>query len=185
MKHFQVRPRRRRRGVALFDFLLYLTIAAVVVAGAVLGYNNVDNRQKRLATAQMINEVYAAVADLHRGGASYGSGSLVATLDAAKMIPSRGRREGTNKQNKTVISIVTPFGDDVEVEGDGNTFSITISEMTEANCLDLVTNYADQDAAESTLSAIEIGGAAVTMPATVATLSAACDDDDDVELTFR
>ncbi|MCY3875778.1 MAG: type 4 pilus major pilin [Rhodobacteraceae bacterium] len=176
--------RKRHRGVSLVDFLLYLTLAAVVAAGAVLAYNNIDNRQKRLATSQMVNEIYAAVSDLHRGGASYGTGSLVATLDAAKMIPSKGRRTALDEGN-TVISINTPFGDNVLVTGAGNTFTIEIEEMTEANCLDLVTNYADQDAAESSLSGITIGGATLTMPATVADISGACDDSDDVVLTFR
>ena len=185
MNRFRIPWRRRRRGVSLVDFLLYLTLASVVVAGAVLAYNNVDNRQKRLQTAQLVNEIYAAVADLHRSGASYGSASLIETLEAAKMIPSRGRREAAGSGQTTVVSIVTPFGDNVDVEGDGNTFAVTVEDMTEANCIDLVSNYADQDSAESTLSAIEIGGTDLTLPASVADISGACDDDDDVELTFR
>ena len=175
----------RRRGVSLVDFLLYLTLAAVVMAGAVLAYNNVDNRQKRLQTSQLVNEVYAAVSDLHRNGASYGSENLIETLDDAKMIPSKGRRSATDANDNTTISIVTPFGDDVAIEGDGNTFDITIEEMSEANCIDLVSNYADQDSEESSLAGITIGGSALTMPASIADISAACDDDEDVALTFR
>ncbi|MDE2774262.1 MAG: type 4 pilus major pilin [Gemmatimonadota bacterium] len=176
------RWRRRRRGVSLMDFLLYLTLAAVVVAGAVLAYNNVDNRQKRLETAQLVNEIYAVVADLHRGGASYGTASLVATLEAAKMVPHKARRVS----GKTV-TIETPFGKSVTVEGSdgGDTFTITVEDMSEANCIDLVTNYADLDEDESSLSSIEIGGTDLPMPATVAAIATACDDDDDVELVFR
>ena len=174
------RWRRRRRGVSLVDFLLYLTLAAVVVAGAVLAYNNVDNRQKRLQTAQLVNEIFAGVADLHRGGASYGTGNLIPTLDAAKMVPSKGRRV-----SGSTVTINTPFGDEVTVTGDGNTFVITVVKMTEANCIDLVTNYADQDSDESSLAEIEIGGTDLTMPATVSAISTACDDDEDVALTFR
>ena len=176
---------RRRRGVSLVDFLLYLTLAAVVMAGAVLAYNNVDNRQKRLQTAQLVNEVFAAVSDLHRNGASYGSGDLIETLDDAKMIPSKGRRSATDADDNTVITMATPFGDNLAVEGDGNTFDITIEEMSEANCIDLVSNYADQDPEESSLAEITIGGASLTMPASISEISAACDDDDDVALTFR
>lgn len=184
-------PRRRwprRRGVSLVDFLLYLTLAAVVMAGAVLAYNNVDNRQKRLQTAQLVNEIYAGVSDLHRGGASYGTGNLIPTLDDAKMVPSKGRREtttGTGRNVVTTVGINTPFGDAVAVTGAGNTFIITIEEMSEANCIDLVSNYADQDSDESSLAAISIGGTDLTMPATVAQISAACDEDDDVALTWR
>lgn len=180
-----LRTFHRRRGVSLVDFLLYLTLAAVVMAGAVLAYNNVDNRQKRLQTSQLVNEVYAAVSDLHRNGASYGSENLIETLDDAKMIPSKGRRSATDANDNTTISIVTPFGDDVAIEGDGNTFDITIEEMSEANCIDLVSNYADQDSEESSLAGITIGGSALTMPASIADISAACDDDEDVALTFR
>ena len=169
----------RRRGVSLVDFLLYLTLAAVVMAGAVLAYNNVDNRQKRLQTAQLVNEIYAGVADLHRGGASYGTGDLIPTLDAAKLVPSKGRRA------TSPVTINTPFGDTVAVVGAGNTFVITVEEMSEANCIDLVSNYADQDSEESSLAEIAIGGTDLTMPATVAAISTACDDDDDVALTFR
>ena len=178
----------RRRGVGLVDFLLYLTLAAVVIAGAVLGYNNVDNRQKRLQTSQLVNEIYAGVSDLHRGGASYGTGSLIATLDDAKVIPSRGRREtttGTGNAAVTTVGINTPFGDNVKVTGDGNTFVVTVEEMSEANCIDLVSNYADQDSEESSLAEISIGGTDLTMPASVSDISSACDDDDDVALTFR
>ena len=174
----------RRRGVSLVDFLLYLTLAAVVVAGSVLAYNNVDNRQKRLQTAQLVNEIYAGVADLHRNGASYGTGDLISTLDDAKMVPSKGRRESTSN-NVTTVGINTPFGDTVTVTGDGNTFIITVEDMSEANCIDLVSNYADQDSEESSLAEIEIGGSDLTMPAAVADISGACDDDDDVALTFR
>ncbi len=178
---------RRRRGVSLVDFLLYLTLAAVVVAGAVLAYNNVDNRQKRLQTAQLVNEIFAAVSDLHRSGASYGSASLITILDDSKMIPSRGRREtpGANAGDPSTISINTPFGDTVDVTGAGNTFVITVEEMSEANCIDLVSNYADQDSDESSLAEISIGGTDLAMPATVAEISTACDDDDDVALTYR
>ena len=178
----------RRRGASLVDFLLYLTLAAVVVAGAVLAYNNVDNRQKRLQTAQLVNEIFAAVSDLHRSGASYGTGSLISTLDDAKVLPSRGRREATTGEGDdavTTVSINTPFGDTVTVTGDGNTFDITVADMSEANCIDLVSNYADQDPEESSLAEIEIGGTALVMPATVADISAACDEDEDVTLTFR
>ena len=175
----------RRRGASLVDFLLYLTLAAVVVAGAVLAYNNVDNRQKRLQTAQLVNEIYAGVSDLHRGGASYGTTSLINTLEAAKMIPSRGRRSTTDDEDNTTITIVTPFGDNVLVAGDGNTFDITVEDMSEANCIDLVSNYADQDSEESSLAEISIGGTDLTMPATVADISDECDDDEDVVLTWR
>ncbi|MDE2789202.1 MAG: type 4 pilus major pilin [Paracoccaceae bacterium] len=182
----RVRTRfRRRRGVSLVDFLLYLTLAAVVLAGAVLAYNNVDNRQKRLQTTQLVNEVYAAVTDLHRNGASYGTSSLIDTLEAAKMIPSKGRRSATDDKGGTTISIVTPFGEGVTVAGDGNTFTITIGEMSEANCIDLVSNYADQDSDESSLSTIAVGSSDLTMPASLSDITAACDDDEDVELTFR
>ena len=174
----------RRRGVSLVDFLLYLTLAAVVMAGAVLAYNNVDNRQKRLQTAQLVNEIYAGVSDLHRGGASYGTGNLIPTLDDAKIVPSKGRRS-TTSNNVTTVTINTPFGDGVTVVGAGNTFVITIEDMSEANCIDLVSNYADQDSEESSLAGISIGGTDLTMPATVAQITAACDDDDDVALTWR
>ena len=180
-----MRSVQRRRGASLVDFLLYLTLAAVVMAGAVLAYNNVDNRQKRLQTAQLVNEVFAAVSDLHRNGASYGSGGLIETLEDAKMIPSKGRRSATDNDNNTTITIVTPFGDNVAVDGDGNTFDITIEDMSEANCIDLVSNYADQDSEESSLAEITIGVSALTMPASISDISAACDDDDDVALTFR
>ena len=178
----------RRRGASLVDFLLYLTLVAVVVAGAVLAYNNIDNRQKRLQTAQLVNEIFAAVSDLHRSGASYGTGSLIATLDDAKVLPSRGRREATTGEGAdavTTVSINTPFGDTVTVTGDGNTFDVTVEDMSEANCIDLVSNYADQDPGESSLAEIEIGGTDLAMPATVADITAACDDDEDVTLTFR
>lgn len=173
---------RRRRGVGLMDFLLYLTLAAVVVAGAVLAYNNVENRQKRLETAQLVNEIYASVSDLHRGGASYGTASLIATLDAARMVPHKGRRESGG-----TVTIETPFDKNVTVVGTdgGDTFTITVVDMSEANCIDLVTNYADLDEDESSLSGIEIGNVDLDMPATVAEIAAACDDDDDVELVFR
>ena len=130
------------------------------MAGAVLAYNNVDNRQKRLQTAQLVNEIYAGVADLHRGGASYGTGDLIATLDAAKMVPSKGRREtpGAKAGDPSTIGINTPFGDTVTVTGAGNTFVITVEDMSEANCIDLVSNYADQDSEESSLAEISIGG---------------------------
>ncbi len=178
----------RRRGVSLVDFLLYLTLAAVVMAGAVLAYNNVDNRQKRLQTALLVNEIYAGVSDLHRGGASYGTGSLISTLDDAKLVPSRGRRETTTGSGSgavTTVGINTPFGDTVTVTGSGNTFVITVEEMSEANCIDLVSNYADQDSEESSLAEISIGGTDLTMPASVSDISSACDDDDDVALTWR
>ena len=179
---------RAGSGASLVDFLLYLTLVAVVVAGAVLAYNNIDNRQKRLQTAQLVNEIFAAVSDLHRSGASYGTGSLIATLDDAKVLPSRGRREATAGEGAdavTTVSINTPFGDTVTVTGDGNTFDVTVEDMSEANCIDLVSNYADQDPGESSLAEIEIGGTDLAMPATVADITAACDDDEDVTLTFR
>ena len=170
----------RRRGASLVDFLLYLTLVAVVVAGAVLAYNNVDNRQKRLQTAQLVNEIFAGVSDLHRGGATYGTANLIPTLEAAKMVPSRGRRVNNN-----TVTINTPFDDNVTVVGAGNTFVITVVDMSEANCIDLVSNYADQDPEESSLAEIEIDSTELPMPATVAAIATACDDGDDVALTFR
>ena len=175
---------RRRRGVSLVDFLLYLTLAAVVVSGAVIAYNNVDNRQKRLQTAQLVNEIFTAVSDLHRNGAAYGSSSLIQTLEDAKMLPPRGRRS-TVKGSTTTYSLVTPFGRNVSVTGAGNTFEIGIDDMSEANCIDLLANYADQDEEESSLAEIEVAGADVSMPATIAAITQACDDGDDVVLTFR
>ena len=82
----------RRRGVSLVDFLLYLTLAAVVMAGAVLAYNNVDNRLKRLQTAQLVNEIYAVRFRSCIAAAppmAPGKPDLHARR-CAKMIPSKG-----------------------------------------------------------------------------------------------
>ena len=174
-----------RRGVSLVDFVLYLGLAAVVVAGAVLAYNNVENRQKRLQTSQLVTEVFTAVADLHRTGASYGTGDLIQTLEAAKRVPSKGRSSVTDDDGNTTTTITSPFGDNVTVVGAGTTFTVTVVDMTEANCIDLLTSYADQGEEESSLAGVAIEGTAQTLPLSVATISSTCAADSDVALTFR
>ncbi|MCY4098669.1 MAG: type 4 pilus major pilin [Rhodospirillales bacterium] len=179
------RRRRRRRGVSLFDFVLYLSLAAVVFGGAILAYNNLENRQKRLQTSQLVTEIFTAVADLHRTGASYGTGDLIPTLEAAKRVPSKGRSSVTDSGGNTTTTITSPFGDNVTVVGAGTTFTVTVVDMTEANCIDLLTNYADQGEEESALAGVAIESADQTLPLSVATISSTCDADSDVALTFR
>ena len=173
--------RRRRSGLTLFGALMALTLFAGAVIGAVTLYNTAQENQDRNDAQALLTTLTVAVKQIHQGAPTYGTGSLVTLLDQRGAIPAGARQESTTTTGtgntavtSTTVSIGHPFGNSVTVVGAGTGFEIAFNGLEPENCAMMLDPYAGQRPGGGGLQGVEVGGTAVTLPMTPASIGTAC-----------
>ncbi len=185
--------RRHRRGLTLFGALMALTLFAGAVIGAVTLYNTAQENQDRNDAQALLTTLTVAVKQIHQGAPNYGTTSLVGLLDARGAIPAGSRQTSTSttttngvESTTTTVSIGHPFGSDVTVTGAGTGFEITFNGLERENCAMMLDPYAGQRPGGGGLQGVEVGGTAVTLPMTPASIGTACNAaSNNVEFQFE
>jgi type II secretory pathway pseudopilin PulG len=176
-------PRRKRRGLGIVELGLYLIIVALLVAAVIVAFYQLQTNSKQTQVTNLVNESYSAVQDLHRSATSYGADGtdLLPILEGAEMIPPIGRRDPDGTPDTGDEQLFTPFGEEVTIVAGGATgvagqsFTVTLTNYTRANCIDFMSSYVDRTLEQSGLLGAQSNGAAFAFPLTVASVNATCD----------
>lgn len=178
---------RRRRGLSLFQALMVLGLAAGAVVGAVTLYNTTTEVQARNDTQALITQLVVATQRIHQGASSYGGTSstaanLAQTLDVRGSIPASAKTG-----SGAAVGIRHAFGGALVVEGVGDRFRITLNDLQQANCTQLLDPYIGQARASGGLFSVSNGTTTNNLPMDVAGVATLCADanDNDIELTFE
>ena len=170
---------RREGGFSLFGVLLGLGLAAVVIVGSVGLYNKSREATNRSETLSLVTQLRANVESVFLNYPSYGTGSLIPALEARDLIPDKARKSATE--------IVHPYGGTVTITGVTDNFTMAFATLDLGACVSLGDAYAGRSTGRAGLIALNIDGNVMALPATGATVVAACDNDsvNTVTFTFR
>lgn len=174
----RMRGRRRyRRGFSLFGVLLGLTLAAVVIVGAVGLYNSARESANRAQALALLNALRANVETIYAGAPSYGNdAALVATVDRRGGIPDSARTEAVGG----AVEIRHPFGGLVTITGGPggatNRFRIDFADVDDEVCAALGDAYVGRSRARAGIVAVTINATVLDAPVTVAQITDGCDE---------
>lgn len=171
-----LRRRRYWRGFSLFGVLLGLTLAAVVIVGAVSLYNAARKSANRSQALTLLNQLRANVESVFAGAPSYGNNTnLIATVDRRGGIPDSARVMSGN-----TVQIRHPFGGLVTITGGPggvtNQFRIVFRDVDDEVCAAMGDAYAGRTRARAGIVSITVNGTTLASPVTVAQVTANCDD---------
>lgn len=183
INHIKARiPRRKRRGYSIVEIGLVLIIVAVLIAAIIVAFYQVQNSTRQGQATNLTNQLYSSVQDLHRSATTYGPDgtNLVPIMEGAEMLPPIGRRDPDGTPDSGDEVVFSPFGELVTVVAGGavgvtgQSFTITLTNYTRANCIAFMSNYVDRTLEQSGLLGASSGGAAFAFPVTVATINGTC-----------
>jgi len=161
---------RRWRGFSLFGVLLGLAVGGAVIVGAVSLYNTTQESAGRSEIVTLLSQLKAGVERTFAGRPSYGTGSLIATIDKRGGIPDNARVVGSGG----VVTIQHPFNAGVTITGAGGRYSIAFADLDDEICAALADVYVGQTRARTGLVSIGFGTTTRAAPVTVAQVTAGC-----------
>lgn len=126
----QAMNKATKRGLTLIEALLFLGIAAVVIVGAVILYNNTSNSARTNEALTQLQSYSTGVKGLYSGTSSYGTGSILPAVINGGVAP-RSAVNGTN--------LVNPWGDGTAIFGNGGTFHIYFQNVPQDSCVRILT----------------------------------------------
>lgn len=185
-------PRRNRRGYSIVEIGLVLIIVAVLISAIIVAFYQVQQSTRQGQATNLVNELYTSVQEIHRSATSYGPDgtNLIPILEGAEMLPPIGRRDPDGNPDSGDEVVFSPFGEPVTVVagGDvgvpGQSFTITLTNYTRANCIAFMSDYVDRTLEQSGLLGASSDGTAFTFPVTVASINADCETGD-LALEYR
>lgn len=185
-------PRRKRRGYSIVEIGLVLIIVAVLISAIIVAFYQVQQNTRQGQTTNLVNELYTSVQDLHRSATSYGADgtNLIPILEGAEMLPPIGRRDPDGTPDTGDEVVFSPFGEVITavaggaVGVTGQSFTITLTNYTRANCIAFMSDYVDRTLEQSGLLGASSNGAPFTFPVTVASINGTCQAGD-LALEYR
>lgn len=149
---------KKKKGLTLIEALLFLGIAAVVIVGAVVLYNNTSSSQRTNDALAQIQAYSTGVKGMYSGQSNYGTGSLAPVVINGGIAPD-------NAVNGT--GLVNPWGNPSHVFGTNDRFQIALESVPQDACVrilasNLLTNGGITDI--WTANAGSISSAVATVP---------------------
>ena len=141
-------------------------------------------------TFELVSRLRANVKEAYFQESTYGATpqNLATTLTAMGKVPGSAR-------GATAGTIVSPYGGDIEILGQGRRFGITVEGLSEEACINLGSRFAGGSSAEFGVVNITVSAAAVTtvfagapVSRTLANVVAACQpgtNNNNLTITFR
>ena len=171
------------RGFSLFGVLLGLAVAGVVIVGAVALYNQTQEAAGRSEILTLLSQLKGAVERTYAGRPSYGTASLISTIDKRGGIPDNARVDTAG-----TISIRHPFNNTVEITGATGQYTIKFNDLDDEICAALADVYVGQTRARTGLVSIKFNTSTATAaPVTIANVTSGCNGgaaDNDIVFTF-
>ena len=158
------------RGFGIFGMLLTLVLVGVGVGIAVGVYEQASRSAARNQAVSLLTQLRSALDELGSHYSSYGTGSLVAALDARDGIPKAARQESSTG----TVTVEHPFGGAVTVTGATNQYSIAFAALDKAACVWLADAYAGGSGGRSGLVELKLNAAAQALPLAVGDASGGC-----------
>jgi hypothetical protein len=122
-----------QRGASLLESIAYLGVAAIVIIGAIALLGSAFSSANTNKLAQELNAIQTGTRKLYMGQMNnYGKGSINANLIAARVFP------GTlTPDDKSAVA--NTWGGTVVVNGTGQTFTVTYSQVPREVCINTLT----------------------------------------------
>ncbi len=165
---------KKQSGTTLIEFLLYLAIAAAIVGGAIMLYSTVKSSNQSSQMIKDVVSVQAGVSSLYIGQSNY-DGLTNEVLYNAKKLPSSLKYD-----NGTLI---TAEGGTLEVEGDGLTYTMTITDVSSASCVSMVSSLSTGFIGVS-VDGTELASSVSDFPISTADAASACGADQNVTIIY-
>jgi len=131
MKILKKMKTKTKHGLTLIEALLFLGIAAIVIVGAVVLYNNASNSQRTNDALAQIQSYSTGIKGLYSSVSNYGNSSLTPTIINGGIAPS-------NAVNGNAL--VNPWGHATELLGAGSTFQIIFQDVPQDSCTRLLSS---------------------------------------------
>lgn len=146
-------------------------------------------------TFELVNRLRANVKESYFGQATYGTNAnLAPVLTAMGKVPGSARSSVTSGSN-TTATIVSPYGGNILIVGNGRRFHISVEDISDEPCINLGKRFSGGAAASFGVVNIEVGTASDTSVNTaapavpdLAAIRAACNNGADANhltITFR
>ncbi|OOH76346.1 type 4 pilus major pilin [Leptospirillum ferriphilum] len=151
-------------GGDILNTIFWVALAAIIMGGTVGLFMMARGSTASLISASGAFDIQSGVHETSSLG-NYGSGDLTSALIQAKAVPSNMIVPGnsTTLQGPTGVSYYT-------VTGNVTTFSITLSGLTDSECMKI----AEQSTTGNSWLSVAINGSTVMQPATLQMVQGAC-----------
>lgn len=171
-------PRRRRRGSALLDGMLWFLVLIVVLGGLIGLYFGIKGSFDRSALQSQLTRAVATIDRAHSYSGTFASGSLLVHLDGEGF---SGNELSKNASGAFVFT--SPYGTDIAIAGNGaRDFTVTASDLPSSACRTAALAFQDNT---SGLDSLTIETTSITLPMSESAVATACDNStNDVALTF-
>ncbi len=175
--------------------ILGIIIGAFVLAWTQGMFGDGTSKFDEVQTFELVSRLRANVKEGFFGQSTYGSNAnLVPTLTAMGKVPGSARSSVT-AGSTTTATIVSPYGGNILIVGNGRRFHISVEDIGDEACFNLGKRFSGGAAADFGVVNIEVGSAADTTVNTaapavpdLAAIQAACDEGADanhITITFR
>ncbi len=165
----------RSAGFSLLELLLVVAVGAVLILAGLGAYRLVSEGSNANRATQQISTLKQAVQQAFAGQGVYTAGSLVATLNTMRALPSDMSIVGTGVRDA--------FGGTTFITGSGGaTFTVAMQSVPTSACIKLAQTYTTANSSDvvsvavgapAAGAAVPAGGTAITV-FTLANLTAVC-----------
>lgn len=162
---------KKQAGASLIEFMIYVGLAALVIAGAVNWAISASTQQSVNGLLSDLTGLNSTIKALFRGQSTYGTVSLNTVLIANKRLPNSMTVSGSTVKHS--------LGGDLTVTGADTIYTMTLTEIPTEVCTEVA-------AKSNGFKSIKIGSAAAItdFPISVATASTQCSASEKVTLIF-
>lgn len=174
----RLRSRRARRGATTLDYLIWFSLAVVVIIGTLTAFQaardglRASNLRTQLVRAQSVIE------NAHSYSGIYAADSLLVFL-AEEGFSDRQLARATDGS----FTFTSPYDTAITITGDGaRDFTIAVAGLPAKGCAAALLGFQDSGAG---LDSATVGSTALTVPLTEQAVQTACNNtSNDVSLTF-
>ena len=118
----------KQDGFSLLELLLVVAVGAVLLLAGLGAYRLVTQNNAQNDAVRLLNILKQQTQKAYQGDGTYGNGDLIPTLISLRAFPA-GVLSGTTPRH--------PFGGEIEIEGNGDTFTLSFSDMERAACISI------------------------------------------------
>ena len=122
----KVSNHKNEAGFSLLELLLVVAVGAILLLAGLSAYRLVTQNNNVNEALRLLNVLKQQTQKAYQGDGTYGSSDLVPTLISLRAFPA-GTLSGSTPRH--------PFGGTIAIDGNGDTFTISFSDMERAACI--------------------------------------------------